>query len=218
MNIEFPKSFLNPRSPKRSEDDWGVECYRFDYSGSFYGRNEIGFTLSEKRKDRHKSEADDKDLVKIVEDIAFFSDEYLTINIQGKKFLLHCELEDIFEEIIHSHYLLDLEDDWDNMGAAAIKFDTYISAINFLIRYSNTLVDLHSTVITSPEINPCFDGSIDLSWKTDKVRLLINFKMVENSVRAIYYRDFYDNKNSSKGSLPLDELNESFLVWMKALK
>jgi hypothetical protein len=128
------------------------------------------------------------------------------------------QLKNIADEICDSLFIVDLQDDWDNEGAVAINKELYRDSIQFLIDYSLALFNIHNVVIEAPEINPCRDGTIDISWKTGNVRLLLNFRLNNGHSKALFYRDHYNNEKSNKGELALDEIDESFLVWMKFLK
>ena len=97
-----------------------------------------------------------------------------------------------------------------------ISDDTYKNATDFLINYSKWILKNKGFAINAPQINPCRDGSIDLSWRTPKARMLINFKN-DGSDLAHYYGDYYNNINSIKGYVKTDEIQEFLATWMKIL-
>jgi len=144
--------------------------------------------------------------------------EFRIVLNNKKSYNVPVELNSIIQEIEDSKFIPTLKSDWDNENALPIDEKLYFDVIDFLLEYSTLLFSLHQISIHPPEINPCRDGSIDLSWRTPTVRLIINFKTLNNNTSATFYRDYYNNKNSNKGELILGTIDESFFVWMKLLK
>lgn len=141
-----------------------------------------------------------------------------SFDVLGTTFILPIKLKDVVNEILDSKYILDLKDDWDGEGSPSFSNELYIDAIQFLYDYALALFNVHKIVIEAPEINPCHDGSIDLSWKNESVRLLINVKSIDGKSKVLYFRDHHNNHQSSRGELTLNCIDESFLIWMKLLK
>lgn len=146
------------------------------------------------------------------------TEKNISLNFFDSIVIFPIELQNIVKEIEGSSYIPDLKDNWDNMGALKIEKNLYIDAVQFLIDYSLAVYNVHNIVIDAPEINPCLNGTIDMSWRSSSVRLLINFKRINNATKALFYRDHYKNEKSNKGELALDVIDESFLTWMKLLK
>ena len=127
-------------------------------------------------------------------------------------------MDKIKDESELSKSLLLLEKDWDSEGAVKIDINIFLSSIKFLVEYSNYIYRNRGLVIASPEINPCINGTIDLSWRTSKVRLLINIRFSElKAMSAYYYGDFYNNMSPIKGSISVNEFSEFLAIWMKNL-
>lgn len=63
--------------------------------------------------------------------------------------------------------LLNLEDGWDDENGKRVDFDSHIYAIGLIHIVLNNVV---------PDINPCCDGTLDLSWRAEGVKLLVNVK------------------------------------------
>jgi hypothetical protein len=143
--------------------------------------------------------------------------DFVTIEIFGKTYSLLSSLQNIASAINESKWINNLKEDWDYEGAVPIDKELYISAINFLIDYSTEIFKKTGLVISTPEINPCKDGSIDLSWRTSAARMLINIRKIENELLAYYYGDFYSNKSQMKGNVHLDSVYEHLATWMKSL-
>ena len=126
-------------------------------------------------------------------------------------------LTDIIEEIKHSEYIPSLKEGWDEENAQIIKKDIYDSSIYFLVEYSNYISSHLSTDISKPEINPCADGSIDLSWRSKNARLLINISSKRNQILAYYYGDLNKNQHPISGILNPNDPNIDISVakWME---
>ena len=143
--------------------------------------------------------------------------EYI-LDVLNEKISIPIALDKIKDEIELSKSLLLLEKDWDSEGAVKIDINIFLSSIKFLVEYSNYIYRNRGLVIASPEINPCINGTIDLSWRTSKVRLLINIRFSElKAMSAYYYGDFYNNMSPIKGSISVNEFSEFLAIWMKNL-
>lgn len=123
------------------------------------------------------------------------------------------EIETAIQE---AAYITDLPDNWDEEGAKQISLQTFTAAASFLREYSRYLSTLGKS-LTPPEINPCCDSTIDLSWRTEQARMLINIRLLEKVPYAFFYGDRYHNKIPLKGNTPVDEFSEPLAVWMKYL-
>lgn len=139
------------------------------------------------------------------------------LEIGDENISLPFQLNEIAEEIESSEFILDLKDDWDNQGGLPVKREVYFASIKFLIQYSRFLFE-KGVVIDAPEIDPCTDGSVDLSWRTANARLLINFRKTDKGLLAYFYGDLYQNEAPTKGNVPVEMFSESLAVWMKNLK
>jgi hypothetical protein len=138
------------------------------------------------------------------------------LDILGEHLEIPTRLEEIKSEIENSKRILNFEDDWNNDGACKIDTKIYLHAIKFLIEYSKYLKKL-GFIISSPDIDPCPDGTIDLSWNTDKARLLINFRIVDEDILGYFYGDLLNNISPIKGSFKVNEFCDYLAIWMKVL-
>jgi hypothetical protein len=69
-----------------------------------------------------------------------------------------------------------------------------------------------------PEIEPVNNGSIDISWHTDKARMLINVRHIEGKPFAFYYGNLFNNQVPTKGNVPIDGIVYTHLAeWMNYL-
>lgn len=69
--------------------------------------------------------------------------------------------------------LTDLPVDWDDEGASPIAEQTFQRAASFL-RTTAMQLAVWGIELPAPQISPCSDGSIDLFWKDEAFRLLVN--------------------------------------------
>lgn len=101
-----------------------------------------------------------------------------------------------------------LEKDWDDDGAETINSNV----INTVKEFLTTLYN-QTTLLYHPEINPCPDGSIDMSWHTDNQQLLINFKKDGETIG--YYGENKNNNTTIKNTIIKNSIGVELLPWMK---
>lgn len=116
--------------------------------------------------------------------------------------------------ITEAAWITELEEDWDQQGAKRIKVPLFNTAAVFLRTYDKYLGSVGKQLI-APEINPCPDGSIDLSWRTAYARLLININEREGVTYANFYGDKFNDRFQFKGQTEANEFFESLASWMK---
>lgn len=127
-------------------------------------------------------------------------------------------LKDISEELEYSKYILDLnESNWDEEGAIGITSELYLEVIKFVTSYSKYILSL-GVVIDKPEVNPLINGSIDISWRAPKARLLVNFRVIDGKIIAKFYGDLYQNMTDKSGFINTESLDLALIEWMKQLK
>jgi hypothetical protein len=124
------------------------------------------------------------------------------------------QVQEAINEALKINFFIE---DWDGEGAPAIKREIWERATTFLINYVSSIENLYHIVVESPEINPCPDGSIDLSWRTTEARMLINIRNTHEG-KAFYYGDLYEDKNSIKGNVNTEKVELHLAAWMCNLK
>lgn len=124
---------------------------------------------------------------------------------------------DLERAIDDAKEILNLEDDWNGEGAEQISPEIFDVASNFLRRYDSYLKETFKIDLLVPEINPCPNGTIDLSWRSPSARLLVNIKFIEGQYYAYFYGDRYNNKSPLKGNTQTEELSEGLAILMKSL-
>ena len=123
---------------------------------------------------------------------------------------LHQSIADVDTQVI-------FKDDWDNNGAKAINPKIRNRATQFLLDYASFTENIFNIVIEEPMIGACPDGSIDLSWRNETARMLINIRNTEIG-KAYFYGDEYDDKNSIKGNVEIGKVQTHLAAWMCILK
>lgn len=124
-------------------------------------------------------------------------------------------LRNIANAIEQSKYILELEKGWDEENAMRIDSNLWTKAVKFLCSYAQYISNNFERVLETPEINPCKDGSIDLSWRTTSSRMLINIRQTGKDTLAYYYSDLYNNIQPNKGWVKLEPIDPSLSIWMK---
>lgn len=103
---------------------------------------------------------------------------------------LPAELGEIAQAIEESKYLLELSDNFAEEGAKACEFATWERAVRFLVEYSEWVFQSFHYVIDRPKIYDGPHGSIDMLWRTDHYRWLINFPEEYTQPASFYGDDF----------------------------
>jgi len=152
-----------------------------------------------------------------------YKDKFKKIEVVGSILIseinltINSNLQHIYKEIDHSKYILALQENWDDEGAEVIPKDMWYRSVKFLVDYASWIYETYNEIIETPEINPVRNGSIDLSWRTQNARLLINIVNSESRI-AIFYGDQYNDLNSIKGKINIDEFQDYLAIWMRKLK
>ena len=142
-------------------------------------------------------------------------ESFIIFNIEDQIYRLPASLKHIYDEIIKSRKFLNLE--LDERVDFDLQFSLWKSAVNFLINYSIQINDTYDIIIEAPEINPCIDSTIDISWRSSKARLLLNFRKIDGQVIAFFYGDFYGQQNAIKGNVQTGIVEDYLASWMKNL-
>lgn len=88
-------------------------------------------------------------------------------------------LENLIEK---SSYIKDLKFSWDDDGAKIIEVETWNKSVKILENIFEEVRKNYNKYIILPDINPCRNGSIDISFDSKGYALLINI-----SDEGIYY-------------------------------
>lgn len=147
-------------------------------------------------------------------------DKFIIVEICGQELKLARQLKSIADEIDYSKSLFDLADNWDEQGAKKLEENVYINAVKFLVNYSNYIFTKFQTIIQSPEMGLCPDGSIDISWVTESCRLLVNIKERDGNIYGLFYgytsvkKDDKIYKYPKEGAIDLTNIDPLLSQWM----
>lgn len=121
------------------------------------------------------------------------------------------EISELELTITESKSMLDLEEGWDDEGALPIKTQLWLKMSKFLWSYNKYIFGKYHKSLVTPDIAPVPDGSIDLTWRLNNSRLLINFQGSE----AIYYGDLGKDIDSIKGKIDTMVVKGFLASWME---
>ena len=194
MRITMPQCFVYTKKDKRYNPD---SYSKRSTEGSIYDRELIGYKTL-KSNDKNSSE--------ILE----------TLEIAGEKFPISSKFVDLKDEIIDSLYILELKEGWGENGAA-IKDGAYKCAIGFLIKYFEYIHTHSSIVISTPEINPVRNGSIDLVWNTTNGYMLVNIAKKKDALQGTFFGFKKTNKKIKEGEIDIQNVEPPMALWMTTL-
>ena len=145
-----------------------------------------------------------------------FKNEPKRILIKDQEFTLSSKLGYLKQVILESEDLLELEEDWDEHGANATNIETFKKAIDFIIIYSQTVLENSGLRLAIPAIDITRDGSVSAHWDTIKGSFYIIFKKDAKEYAYYYGQEKGDGINIPfKYRVKINEpLNEITLAWM----
>ncbi|RFM30974.1 hypothetical protein [Chitinophaga silvisoli] len=182
-----------------------IYCYKYKQENDLFLLGLATSYNSENSFIKRFNAIDFRRLIQQLYDEKFYADAW---NISPQNF--NSKIEELIES---SRYILKLEEGWDDENALAIDKSIWETATNFLRLYGNYFTETFLSPMELPEISPTRNNSIDLEWRTEKGRLLINFN--SQSDLASYYGDRYANIDNIKGTIAVSEVKEYLAVWMK---
>lgn len=147
----------------------------------------------------------------------FIPNKYEYYDFKNLRIKVRKELNHIIKCFQESEYISSLKEDWDDNEGKPISFQTWTNAVNFVNDYSDWIFNYFGIVISEPQIQPGPNETIDIVWRNDNYRFLINIPQDKN-FQAGYYGDDKKNGNSIKGKIPIDKVEEFIATWMKNLK
>ncbi len=149
------------------------------------------------------------------------SEGYISYDPNAYSFTVESNVDPLknFNELVEeSKYILTLEAGWDEDVAEKIDPDLFFNSTSIISKYIEEIYDHHKFIIQNPEIGALPNGSLDFEWKTQNARLLINFRIHNESLHAFYYGDLFDNKLPIKGNVPIDKVYSHLKEWMSQLQ
>ena len=133
----------------------------------------------------------------------------IRIEVGDEEMTIPLHLFFLLKVINKSRYILELEEGWDGEEGTRYNQLTWKNAIKFVINYSKCVYEKTSTIIDAPDIYHADKGSIDILWKNESYRLLINIP--DNGVIASFYGDNY-KEDKVKGTFDINNSNQGLLL------
>ncbi|MGH7900630.1 MAG: hypothetical protein ACRENZ_02725, partial [Thermodesulfobacteriota bacterium] len=100
------------------------------------------------------------------------------------------QFESLYNSIEESKYILELEENWDGEGSPTYKQSTWRRAIEFISNYAIWIFSETNRIIDAPKIYHGPNGSIDILWKKENYRLLINIPDDAEKPASFYGDDY----------------------------
>lgn len=160
-----------------------------------------------------KSSTDDVALISGFKVLQFIGEEEFNFKYQGFSCTIPKKLKIVYDTLNKSLDLMSLDENWDDSGAEKISLATWKKFANFLIKYSVWISENLNLQIDMPSVNAVPDGSIDITWHSQKARLLINIRNSDQAI-AHYYGDLYSEANKFKGTIDLNKFQDFFAYWL----
>jgi hypothetical protein len=101
----------------------------------------------------------------------------------------------LFNLMKNSSDLIIIKEEWIDYGYIPISSTTHKRYFNFLLNNIKHASLFDELSIKEPEINLCIDESVDISWRFNEYRLLVNVK----ESRVEWYGDKGNNVQAIKG-------------------
>ena len=102
-------------------------------------------------------------------------------------------LNKIKQAIEDSKYLLSFKKDWDDEGSEPYNKEVWDRATLFVLCNAEWLLSKNLPMYI-PDILPGPDGSIDISWETEKFDCLLNFPDDNSGLAHYYYIGEFDKE------------------------
>ncbi len=117
---------------------------------------------------------------------------------------------DLRAAIDRSRTITEYGEDWDGEGAPGYAFATWERATQFLRRQAQYALTQFGAQLGIPCISPADEGSIDLYWRGDDRKLLVNFP-ADVRLTATYYGEDVDG-NTTAGEIKTDARSPADLL------
>ncbi len=134
--------------------------------------------------------------------------------IQVGPLTLPAVLGHVAEAIAGSRCIVDLKDDWDGEGSLGYEELTWLRAARLVAKSSIAFWRTCRAVPPAPGITPGPDGSIDMVWRSEGRKLVINIPEEPHSVATFYGKDRNDEHGFLRGELHLSRDGEWLLAWL----
>ena len=133
----------------------------------------------------------------------------------GSTLTLPPAFSDLAHEIGHSKSLMELEENYDDEDGMPISESCWKRAIGFLINYAVWIQGDSGKIMDTPQINPGPNNSIDISWRNNEYRLLINVP-ADSQSPIHYYGEDNNGENNIGGTLKDTSVLDYFAIWISS--
>lgn len=123
------------------------------------------------------------------------------------------EIEDAIEG---SRWILELPDDWDELGSPRYDEETWMRAAHLLRLLAEGAYDIFSHKLPIPRISPADENSIDLFWENPRRNLLINIPWSRKE-KGSYYGSSATAETIS-GTVDPDRRRLDLIAWLLHLE
>lgn len=128
------------------------------------------------------------------------------------------ELKGIAEEIKDAVNFIENNEDCDLDEGELYSHLTLKNAATFLADYSIWVFDEHGFVIPKPKLYPGPDGTIDILWKNEQFKLLVNIKS-HPDLSATFFGKTTNGEEFVEGKFKIGNINQNvFLVLLEQYK
>lgn len=140
--------------------------------------------------------------------------EYITeneISLAKGVLVAHAEpyvKDELDVEIEKSKYMLSYEDDWDDEGSVGYTQETWTKAVTFVKKLRKWFLQYSTMSFPVPKIYHGPHGTIDLIWKNENIRFIINIP-IDDSIGSYYGDDYKSESITIKDKLNLIEFDYS---------
>jgi hypothetical protein len=115
--------------------------------------------------------------------------------------------------IAESSYIYSIKDNFDGEGTPGYSRETWDRATTFLREFAQRCATECGCAISAPVIGPGPNGSIDIIWKENDYRLLLNIP-AEPSADASFYGDDR-GRARVEGEFKLSANNIGLMMWLR---
>lgn len=123
------------------------------------------------------------------------------------------ERSKVMVELKEAQSMLNLEDDWDGLGAKKISAALFDLMAKSVYSYSKRVQPI-CLLRMDVEISAVPDGSIDVAWYGPKARLLMNFKEKNHQPWLYFYATKQDRSEHIKGKIDPTKTEEFLVTWI----
>ena len=124
------------------------------------------------------------------------------------------ELGETAERIERSRAMLDLPPNWDGEGSSAYDSETWREAVGVVVDASLGFWKSRHEVPPAPWISKGPEGSVDILWRRNRRKILINVPFGKRAPITFYGNDLDNDRRVVEGSLDPAQPNAWLVGWL----